>query len=111
MSMVVRAIPTMPSASRWPGMQYVAPACQQLNAPLVYISTNEVFDGTGGPHFEYDRASPINAYGRSKWAGEQAVRELLQRFYIVRVWPGCLAANATLCARSCGWLPAISWHW
>ncbi|MFN8476820.1 MAG: dTDP-4-dehydrorhamnose reductase [Kouleothrix sp.] len=67
------------------GTQYVALACQQLNAPLVYISTNEVFDGTGGPYFEYDRASPINAYGRSKWAGEQAVRELLQRFYIVRV--------------------------
>jgi len=68
------------------GTQYVALACRQLNAPLVYISTNEVFDGAGAaPYFEYDPAAPINAYGRSKWAGEQAVRELLDRFYIVRV--------------------------
>jgi dTDP-4-dehydrorhamnose reductase len=68
------------------GTQYVALACRQLGAPLVYISTNEVFDGAAAtPYFEYDRAAPINPYGRSKWAGEQAVRELLDRFYIVRV--------------------------
>jgi len=68
------------------GTQYVALACQQLGAPLVYISTNEVFDGTSnGAYVEYDRAAPINTYARSKWAGEQAVRELLSRFYIVRV--------------------------
>jgi dTDP-4-dehydrorhamnose reductase len=68
------------------GTQYVALACRELNAPLVYISTNEVFDGAAtAPYFEYDLAGPINAYGRSKWAGEQAVRELLDRFYIVRV--------------------------
>lgn len=68
------------------GTHFVALACQQLNAPLVYISTNEVFDGAAEqPYTEYDRAAPINAYGRSKWAGEQAVRELLHRLYIVRV--------------------------
>ena len=68
------------------GTRYVALACQQLNAPLVYISTNEVFDGAASsPYVEYDHAAPINAYGRSKWAGEQAVRELARRFYIVRV--------------------------
>ena len=68
------------------GTQYVALACRQLGAPLVYISTNEVFDGAGtSAYFEYDRANPINSYGRSKWAGEQAVRELLDRFYIARV--------------------------
>lgn len=68
------------------GTQYVALACRQLGAALVYVSTNEVFDGAAtSPYFEYDRAAPINAYGRSKWAGEQAVRELLERFYIVRV--------------------------
>src|SRR5262245_24005764 len=68
------------------GAQYVALACRQLGAPLVYISTNEVFDGAATtPYFEYDRAAPINAYARSKWAGEQAVREALDRFYIVRV--------------------------
>ncbi len=68
------------------GTQYVALACRQLGAALVYISTNEVFDGAATePYFEYDRTAPVNAYGRSKWAGEQAVRELLERFYIVRV--------------------------
>jgi dTDP-4-dehydrorhamnose reductase len=68
------------------GTQYVALACQQLDAPLVYVSTNEVFDGRATePYVEYDPAAPINAYGRSKWAGECAVRELLSRFYIVRV--------------------------
>lgn len=64
----------------------MALACQQLNAPLVYISTNEVFAGNASrPYVEYDPVGPINAYGWSKWAGEQAVRELLHRFYIVRV--------------------------
>lgn len=68
------------------GTQYVALACQRLDIPLVYVSTNEVFDGSATtPYREYDSAAPINAYGCSKWAGEQAVRELLRRFYIVRV--------------------------
>ena len=68
------------------GAQYVALACRRLGAALVYVSTNEVFDGAAtSPYFEYDRAAPINAYGRSKWAGEQVVREALDRFYIVRV--------------------------
>jgi dTDP-4-dehydrorhamnose reductase len=68
------------------GTQYVALACRRLGAPLVYISTNEVFDGAASrPYFEYDQAGPINAYGRSKWAGEQVVREQLERFYIARV--------------------------
>ncbi len=68
------------------GTKYVALACQQLDVPLVYISTNEVFPGTATkPYAEYDQTSPVNAYGFSKWVGEQAVRETLQRFYIVRV--------------------------
>lgn len=68
------------------GTRYVALACRRLGAPLVYISTNEVFPGDADrPYAEYDAARPINAYGRSKWAGEQAVRELLTSFYIVRV--------------------------
>lgn len=68
------------------GTKYIALACQQLDAPLVYISTNEVFPGNHTrPYTEYDQPAPINAYGHSKWAGEQAVRELLRRFYIVRI--------------------------
>lgn len=68
------------------GTKYVALACRRLGAPLVYISTNEVFPGDAAqPYLEYDQARPVNAYGRSKWAGEQAVRELLDQFFIVRV--------------------------
>jgi dTDP-4-dehydrorhamnose reductase len=68
------------------GTKYVALACRRLDVPLVYISTNEVFPGDADrPYMEYDAAAPINAYGRSKWAGELAVRELLRDFYIVRV--------------------------
>ncbi|MEI7645422.1 MAG: dTDP-4-dehydrorhamnose reductase [Chloroflexales bacterium] len=68
------------------GTKYVAMACRRLGAPLVYISTNEIFAGDASrPYLEYDSAAPINTYGRSKWAGEQAVRELLRDFYIVRV--------------------------
>lgn len=68
------------------GTKYVALACRRLGAPLVYISTNEIFPGDSENFYvEYDQPRPINAYGRSKWAGEQAVRELLHEFYIVRV--------------------------
>jgi dTDP-4-dehydrorhamnose reductase len=68
------------------GTKYVALACHQLGAPLVYISTNEVFDGRAqAPYFEYDATAPVNAYGRSKLAGEFVVRELLDHCYIVRV--------------------------
>jgi len=68
------------------GTKYVALACQQLDAPMVYISTNEVFGGTATrPYREYDPTGPVNAYGYSKWVGEQAVRELLHRFYVVRI--------------------------
>lgn len=68
------------------GTKYVALACRELDAALVYVSTNEVFDGAAArPYLEYDQARPVNPYGWSKWAGEQAVRDHLSRFYIARV--------------------------
>jgi dTDP-4-dehydrorhamnose reductase len=52
---------------------------------MVYVSTNEVFDGTKGePYLEFDQPNPINAYAKSKLAGEFFTRTLLNRFYIVR---------------------------
>lgn len=67
------------------GTQNVALACQSAGCPMVHISTNEVFDGRKTePYLEFDVTNPINAYGRSKLAGETVVRDLLTRFYIVR---------------------------
>jgi dTDP-4-dehydrorhamnose reductase len=63
------------------GARHVAAA----GVPFVHISTNEVFDGTkGGPYNEDDAPNPINEYGRSKLAGEEAVRETTDKHYIVR---------------------------
>ncbi len=68
------------------GTQNVALACQAGEAALLYISTNEVFAGDREePYLEYDPPRPINAYGYSKWVGEQYVQQLCQRFYIVRI--------------------------
>jgi dTDP-4-dehydrorhamnose reductase len=67
------------------GTQNVALACQRCNAALVYISTNEVFDGAkDAPYLEHDATNPINPYGKSKLAGEWYAQHLPEKFYIVR---------------------------
>ena len=52
----------------------LARACRRHGARLVFLSTDFVFDGASGPYAEEDRPSPINAYGRSKLAAENAIR-------------------------------------
>ena len=67
------------------GSQNVAHACLRSNAAMVYISTNEVFDGQSSqPYQEADRTNPINPYGSSKRSGEQMVARYVQNLYIVR---------------------------
>jgi dTDP-4-dehydrorhamnose reductase len=67
------------------GTQNVALACAACDAALVYVSTNEVFDGTAAqPYREWDALDPINPYARSKAAGEWFTQNLLTRFYIAR---------------------------
>jgi dTDP-4-dehydrorhamnose reductase len=67
------------------GTHNVALAAQRARAALLYISTNEVFDGTkAAPYLEWDEPRAINPYGASKLAGERIVTALLERFYIVR---------------------------
>lgn len=67
------------------GARNVAVACQNVNAAMVYISTDYVFDGNKGSSYtEYDKANPMNIYGKSKLAGENYVKEICTRHYIVR---------------------------
>ncbi len=67
------------------GAGNVAAAAYAARALIIHISTNEVFDGTASrPYREYDSPCPINAYGESKWAGEQAVIRVNPRHVIVR---------------------------
>jgi len=68
------------------GTRNVALACQRVGAVLLYISTNEVFDGRKSePYLEWEQPNPLNVYARSKLAGEWYVQMLLERFYIVRI--------------------------
>jgi dTDP-4-dehydrorhamnose reductase len=67
------------------GTQNACLAAESLGVPLVYISTDYIFDGTKNePYDEWDAANPISVYGKSKYAGETFVRALCPWFYIVR---------------------------
>lgn len=63
----------------------LALATAELGIPIVHVSTDYVFDGAAGrPYHEFDRVNPLSVYGASKLAGEEAVRALNPRHYIVR---------------------------
>ena len=67
------------------GAQHMALAAAEVGAAILYVSSNEVFDGrASAPYREYDPPAPINPYGYSKWVGEQAVMHLNPRHYVVR---------------------------
>lgn len=67
------------------GSQNLAVACYGVDAALLCVSTDFVFDGKkGSPYLEYDEPNPLSIYGRSKLAGERYVSSLLNKFYIVR---------------------------
>ncbi len=67
------------------GTQNVALACAAVGATMLYVSTNEVFDGHAStPYSEFAQPRPANPYGASKLAGEWYTHHLLRRFYIVR---------------------------
>ena len=67
------------------GTQNLALAAAKVDAEMLYVSTNEVFDGRATePYHEWAATNPINAYGRSKLAGEWYTQHLLRHFYIAR---------------------------
>lgn len=69
------------------GTRYIAEAVKAVNAKMIYISTDYVFDGQGGRPWQPDDKcyAPLNVYGRSKLDGELAVSETLDKYFIVRI--------------------------
>ena len=64
----------------------IAEICKKINAKMLYISTDYVFDGTKNGFYEVDdKPNPINIYGKTKLLGEQAVQKILDKYFIVRI--------------------------
>lgn len=67
------------------GTQNVALSCLSVDATMVYIGTNSIFDGTKcEPYTEFDQANPQSWYSHSKHQGELIVEKLLTKYYIAR---------------------------
>jgi dTDP-4-dehydrorhamnose reductase len=67
------------------GAGHVAAGAASVGAPVVYVSTDYVFDGEGdSPYVEVDQPAPLQAYGRTKLAGEEATAAANPRHYVVR---------------------------
>lgn len=68
------------------GTKNVAKVCQELDIPMIYISTDYVFNGQGEHYWKTDdERAPISAYGQTKYEGELAVTEYLEKYFIVRI--------------------------
>jgi len=67
------------------GLRNLAQTCERLGCELLHVSTSYVFDGESDrPYEPFDPPNPISAYGRTKLAGEEYVKHLTQRWYVVR---------------------------
>lgn len=69
------------------GTKNIAHACKEIDAKMVYTSTDYVFDGQGTEPWKPDckEYAPLNIYGQSKFDGELAVSEILDKYFIVRI--------------------------
>ncbi len=68
------------------GTENIAKICKTIDAKMLYISTDYVFDGTKDGCYEVnDIPHPINVYGQIKLEGEQAVQKILNKYFIVRI--------------------------
>jgi dTDP-4-dehydrorhamnose reductase len=77
--------PDLAWAANCAGVAHIAAACGDRGTPLIHLSTDYVFDGTrAGPYCEDDLVNPLGTYGRSKEAGERAVRAAADRHIIFR---------------------------
>lgn len=67
------------------GTENLAKICAEKDIPIVYISTDYIFDGTKkGAYEPYDKPCPINTYGLTKYRGEEAIKKHCKKFYITR---------------------------
>ena len=67
------------------GTENIAKACADVEAVMVYISTDYVFAGDGTrPYIPTDKVSPLNNYGLTKYEGEESVRKYCKKYYIAR---------------------------
>mgnify|MGYP002870075957 CR=1 FL=1 len=63
----------------------IAEICKEIDAKMIYISTDYVFGGDGKTPYEvHDEKKPVNVYGRSKLLGEDAVNAIVEKHFIVR---------------------------
>lgn len=68
------------------GTENIAVMCKKLDIPMVYLSTDYVFDGEGTRPWEPDdERHPLNVYGQTKYEGELAVEKNLDKYFIVRI--------------------------
>ncbi len=67
------------------GARNIAMACEEVKCPVIYISSDYIFDGEkDAPYSEWDTPNPINRYGLSKLIGEKFISSLTNRYYIIR---------------------------
>lgn len=67
------------------GVKNLALACKKIDAALVHISTDYVFNGENNrPWVENDEIGPISVYGKSKLKGEEYIQDILDKYFIVR---------------------------
>lgn len=68
------------------GSRNMALAARRAGCPIVYISTDYVFDGAkGAPYWETDAPNPLSVYAATKYAGEQMVRDVAPDYYVARI--------------------------
>lgn len=69
------------------GTRFLAEACRAVGSKMLYLSTDYVFSGAGDTPWAADSTdmAPLNVYGQTKLAGENWVRRLLDRYFIVRI--------------------------
>lgn len=67
------------------GTRNIAMSCEEVKCPIMYISSDYVFDGARSePYNEWDATNPVNQYGLSKLMGENFVSTMTNKFYIIR---------------------------